>query len=229
MPSMSSPRLPLPMLLSLLLCAALPLSRARDDGPRASEEVQRTAQFSATGMLLVAARGMADPRFKRSVVLLVDHGRDGAIGLIVNHPLDATLADASPDFSGGASEHYHVHIGGPTMTDTMMFLVRSKTPLERARRVLPGLWLSGSRQTLQQLIDVEVAPEDLRIYVGHSGWRPGQLEGELAQGDWHLTRADASQVFAQDTAKVWPRLIDRWEPLGIMARGARLGRRPRPG
>ena len=86
---------------------------------------------------------------------------------------------------------------------------------------------SASRQTLEQLLDAQIKPDDLRVYVGHSDWRAGQLEGELAQGNWHLTQADNKLVFAKDAAKVWPRLINRWEPLGIMAGAAKSG--PVPG
>jgi putative transcriptional regulator len=216
-------------LLFFSLCALLPAGQAQESGAGDSRSRPVAPQGSAKGMLLVAARGMPDPRFKRAVILLVEHGREGALGFIVNHPLDATLADASPDFLGAASERYHVNIGGPSMMDTMMFLARSGAILERAELVLPGVWLSASRQTLEQVMDAQIRPEDLRVYVGHADWRAGQLEGELAQGNWHLTPADDKLVFAEDATKVWPRLINRWEPLGIMAGAARSGHTRRPG
>ncbi len=161
------------------------------------------------GVFLVAKRGMADPRFQRSVVLLLAHSDNGTLGLIINRPTDVPLSRVLPDLQAPDAERHALFFGGPVGMDVLIFLTRSGVPPEHARQVMNDVYFSVDRETLEQLLTKPKARSELRLYIGHSGWGPGQLAAEIARGDWLLTRADSATVFEKDLQTIWPQLIDR--------------------
>jgi putative transcriptional regulator len=161
------------------------------------------------GIFLVAKPGMTDPRFQRSVVLLLAHSDKGTLGLIINRPTDLPLSRVLPDLQAPDSERHALFFGGPVGMDMLIFLMRSGAPPEHARQVMTDVYFSVDRETLEQLLTKHKAASDLRLYIGHSGWAPGQLAAEIARGDWLLARADSATVFKKDLQTIWPELIDR--------------------
>ncbi len=99
----------------------------------------------------------------------------------------------------------------------MLFLVRSDATPERAEHVVGNVYFSGDRRTLETLLAEDTPPAQLHLYAGHAGWSAGQLDHELKRGDWHLVDADPQAVFAEDSDLLWHRLIERYEPAGILA------------
>jgi putative transcriptional regulator len=161
------------------------------------------------GIFLVAKPGMADPRFQRSVVLVLAHSDKGTLGLIINRSTDVPLSRVLPDLQAPDAERHALFFGGPVGMDILIFLVRSGAPPEHARHVMTDVYFSVDRETLEQLLTKHKARSELRLYIGHSGWGPGQLAAEIARGDWLLTRADSATVFEKDLQTIWPQLIDR--------------------
>ncbi len=161
------------------------------------------------GIFLVAKPGMADPRFQRSVVLLLAHSDNGTLGLIINRPTDVPLSRVLPDLQAPDTERHALFFGGPVGMDMLIFLMRSGVPPEHARQVMNDVYFSVDRETLEQLLTKRKARSELRMYIGHSGWGPGQLAAEIARGDWLLARADSATVFEKDLQTIWPQLIDR--------------------
>lgn len=172
-------------------------------------------QFSgmkpAVGRLLVADRGMRDPRFAKSVILLIRYEDKGALGLIVNKPSDTRLAELLPDAEELEGRDDPVYIGGPVARDGMMLMLRSEDPPEEANHVFADIYVSPSRDVLDRLI--AEGDSNFRTYVGYAGWAPGQLEGEIERGDWHVLPSDPEMVFAVEPNSVWDELIKQTEVL----------------
>ncbi|MDA2933112.1 YqgE/AlgH family protein [Acidobacteria bacterium AH-259-D05] len=175
------------------------------------------------GVFLVASNSLVDPRFRHSVVLLVSHGQEGTLGLIINRASEVPLSDVLPDLEGSGKELHVVFFGGPVGLDGLLFLTRSAEPPERATQVMADVYFSGDRELLQELIQRGKNANELRVYLGRSGWAPGQLEAEIARGSWQLVRGDAHTVFEKDLDDVWRDLI---EPLPTRRFIVRHGREP---
>lgn len=169
----------------------------------------------AKGMFLVAGRGMPDPRFRHTVLLLVRHDSRGTLGVVVNRPTRFPLSHLRPELAG---QERTVYYGGPVSPDVLLFLSRSKTMPPRTERVIDDIYAGGSRATLKELLAAGGGGERLRIYAGHAGWAVGQLEAELERGDWFLAPGDPAAVFSSDPDALWPRLIDALDPDGILVR-----------
>ena len=144
---------------------------------------------SLQGRLLVATPVLGDPNFAGSVVLVADHDADGAMGLILNRPLDVTVADAVPILQGFVHDGEPVHAGGPVQPEAVMAL---------------GDFVDGARSPSIAFGSVGFLPADAdetldpavvnraRVFAGYAGWGPGQLEGELE--DRKSTRLNSSHV-----------------------------------
>lgn len=163
----------------------------------------------AQGTFLVANPGMVDGNFAESVVLLLEHGADGAMGLIVNRPTQATLTRLLPDVGWLEGRPEVVFQGGPVGLEQVFILVRTASAPTPAEHVVSDIYATGSEEVLQALIERADPKEMFRVYAGYSGWAPGQLEGEIARGGWRLAPGDSSIVFEVPSRDVWPELIQR--------------------
>lgn len=164
------------------------------------------------GVFLVAKRSMPDPRFRETVVLLLAHGDGGTLGVIINRPTDIPFSEALPDLSDISEENHTLFFGGPVALDRLVFLMRAGTPPTPAEHVMADVYYSASRDVLEGLLKQSKGARELRMFVGHSGWSPGQLASEIARGDWLLVRADARTVFEKELDEIWPELIHESPP-----------------
>jgi putative transcriptional regulator len=165
------------------------------------------AQSPARGKFLVAARTLVDPNFSETVVLLVDHGEEGSWGLVINRPTAVPLSKLFPEEKALQKRDDHLFSGGPVSPGRFLLLVRSPRPPENSRPVFAEVHLASSPAVLRGP-DARVITE-FRAYAGYSGWAPGQLETEIARGDWYILTAEAAAVFAEDPALVWATLHTR--------------------
>lgn len=200
--------------------AFLPLVHADSSSAAIPKDEQRSPSrvVPQKGVFLVAKPSMRDPRFQRTVVLLLIHEKDGTLGLIINRPTEIPVTRVLPDLPVPAEdEHPHVlFFGGPVGMNILLFLVRTGDALEQAAHVMADVYYSADKDTLEQLLKEQRGTGQLRMYVGHSGWAPGQLAAEIARGDWLLVRADAQTIFKKDWDNVWPDLIERRPPPGLI-------------
>jgi putative transcriptional regulator len=167
------------------------------------------------GSLLVASREMPDSRFKNAVILLLEHGREGSLGLIVNRPTRIGLPEVLSELEGAAEQM--VFFGGPVAVHEPIFLVRG-APLSGSANHITGDWYwSDGRGVLGWLLDHAEPPEDWRVYLGHAGWAPGQLDVEVATGSWRLFQLDPGVLFQQDLNGLWEAFMKkpRWIMAGI--------------
>ncbi|HEX7087932.1 MAG TPA: YqgE/AlgH family protein [Vicinamibacterales bacterium] len=161
----------------------------------------------APGRILVSARHLPDPNFSDTVVLLVDYNEEGAMGLILNRRTDVPLARAFPLVSPAPDAKQRLYFGGPVAPDGVMALLRATSPQPDGREVLDNVHLIGQREPLESQIRAQTASDRFRVYVGYSGWGPGQLDREAAEGSWHVLPATADLVFDPDPDSLWDRQI----------------------
>ena len=161
------------------------------------------------GMLLVAKPGLVDPNFSRSVVLLLAHSDEGALGLVLNRPTASPVATALPDWAELATPPATVFVGGPVVEGTIC-LARLKS--EVAVPASGYLTLQGALGTVDLDADPSfVAPwiDCLRIFAGYAGWGAGQLEDEIAQDAWWVLPPADGDVFAAEPEALWKAVLRR--------------------
>ncbi|MDN5938231.1 MAG: YqgE/AlgH family protein [Salinisphaera sp.] len=167
------------------------------------------ANPSLRGTLLVAAPGSIGP-FAHTVVLIIDHGRDGTLGLVLNLPTKHTLRDALPEQLQHAQQDYRLFSGGPMQQGQLSLLLRSgqdEIP-EQMIQVTDELRYTRLTSSFDHIIATAPPRKSIRVFVGYCGWGPGQLAREIRQGAWLLTDADAEAILAADPATLWQRMLE---------------------
>lgn len=195
---------------------------ADSDPPRAGPA---PLDAPAKGVFLVASRDMPDPRFQRSVIVILHHGEEGTLGVIVNRPTDVLLSEAMPELEGAGQDHA-LFFGGPVAMETLLFVARSETPPEQVAHVIEDVYWSGNRTALEEMLASGKPDSELRVYFGRAGWSPGQLDAELTDGSWHLFQADSETLFDQDPANLWPLFMEPGGQGWIMVKAGRIASRP---
>jgi putative transcriptional regulator len=161
------------------------------------------------GKFLVANRKLKDPNFSETVVLLIDYHRHGAMGLVINRPTEMKLSKVFPEQEVLQDLIDTVHVGGPVARNQIFLLIRAENQPEGSLHIFDNIFVSSGKTMLQQMNDAKVRGEKFRVFVGYAGWAPGQLDGEISRGDWHVLRADARTIFDKAPSDVWPNLILR--------------------
>jgi putative transcriptional regulator len=160
----------------------------------------------AAGKFLVASRDLHDPNFRESVVLLTRYSPSGAMGLIVNRPTKLTVKRFVPT----ASAAQVVYFGGPVELGALLLLQAGES--KAGWKVLPGVYLVTDPDAIAETL-TGGNPKRVRAFAGYAGWGPGQLDGEMLSGSWHVFPGDAKLVFDADPESVWEKLIRRTELL----------------
>ena len=163
-------------------------------------ESQPQVALSAGGERLVS---------RETVVLVTQPQRGGPFGVIVNRPLNRRLEEALPQYETLKGKKDVVYFGGPVARQALVFVVRSAQPPPRAIRVLKDVYITVDREEIEGLLKRPDPTKALRVYAGHSGWAPGQLQNEIRRGGWHIVPADAETVFEKDAATIWHDLSKR--------------------
>lgn len=146
---------------------------------------------SLQGRFLIAAPQLMDPNFIRTVVLMLAHTPQGALGLVLNRLHPKTIRELWEQVSQGPCKvDRPLNAGGPVSGPVLALHRRSDYA---DAEVLPGLYYSAQREKLEQLLAEE--NQDVRLFLGHSGWAGGQLENELAQGAWLVLPASVELIF----------------------------------
>ena len=141
----------------------------------------------ARGCLLIAEPFMKDEHFKRAVVLLAEHNEEGTVGFILNRPLDITLRDVMADTGNCLLPLF---LGGPVQRDNLFFVHTLGHIIDESMPVSEGLWWGGNFETVKELAKRKELEEDqIRFFIGYSGWTNGQLEEEMKLNSWIVTKA----------------------------------------
>jgi len=158
----------------------------------------------APGMLLVASDTMADPRFRQTVILLVQHDRRGTTGLVLNRPVDRSSARLPRFLREVLPERFDLGLGGPVSPDTILVLLQAAQRPTHGWTILEHAQLLDLQGLASWLEERGGGSEHFRLFAGYAGWAPGQLQGELQRGDWTLLQADQKLIFATPAEKLWP-------------------------
>ena len=170
---------------------------------------------SLRGQLLVAGPALLDPNFHRTVVLLGEHGEDGAMGLVLNRVSEVTVADAVPPIADLVDDGDLVHVGGPVQPQAVVVLADFVEPQHAGALVLDTIgFLPGDVDDGNDLGELR----GVRVYAGYAGWSPGQLEQELDEQSWVVLPAQPSDVFTTAPEALWSAVLRRHGgALGILA------------
>lgn len=172
------------------------------------------------GMLLVAAPGMFSPDFARTVVLVVEHDHDHTLGVVLNKRSEMALANVIPEWAELAAKPRALYIGGPVSPNSALGLGVTGGHVELDGH--PNFTRLANRLVL---VNLQVQPEEVaheleavRIFGGYAEWAPGQLDEEIARGDWFVAPALPSDVVAAAGADLWGDVMRRQAmPLPLFA------------
>lgn len=163
-----------------------------------------------TGRLVVATPDLLDPNFARTVVFVLAHGEEGALGVVLNRPSEAEVDELLPAWAPVVSPPGRVFIGGPVSLDTVIGVARSAEP--DASPLLPFDSILGGITTVDlndspHAVDGEIS--GARLFAGSAGWSPGQLEAEIAENAWFVFDAHPDDLFTTGPDDLWRQVLRR--------------------
>jgi putative transcriptional regulator len=153
---------------------------------------------SLRGKLLIASPSMSDA-FRRAVVLVIEHGEEGAFGLVLNQPSESTVAEAISDLARTIDGELVIHVGGPVQPNAVTAIGEHIDPAASSRLVVGDVGM----------VDLDDPPElgRVRVFAGYAGWGPGQLDAELEAEAWIVGDPSADDVFAE--GDLWAEVLNR--------------------
>lgn len=194
------------------LVAALILALTWQPLQAARTGEEPAARRSLAGQLLVAEPGLGDPNFSHTVVLMIQHDAQGALGLVLNRPYGKVLASellrrlGMPD--PAATGEIVLHYGGPVQPEIGMVVHSADYALPDTRRVTGELSVTSSPEILRA-IGTGRGPRRAIALLGYAGWAPGQLESEIVTGAWFTIPADPDLVLGAEPGAKWPEAVRR--------------------
>lgn len=166
---------------------------------------------SYRGHFLVAGKHLRDSNFYKTVVLMVEHGPDGAMGLVTNRPSSVTVAHALSGHFNLPETDDVVFVGGPVEPSALFILHNGADLDETESPVMPGVFLGSSAEIFEEVVRAATTGGDVkfRIFSGCAGWAPGQLESEIARGDWYVLPASAELLCHEDPYDLYDLMLQR--------------------
>jgi putative transcriptional regulator len=160
---------------------------------------------STRGQLLIAGPGLLDANFFRTVVLVIAHSDEGALGLVLNRPSETTVGEAVSELDDLLEADGSVYVGGPVQTSALIVLAEFDDAEQAALIAFEdiGVLASGAAE------DGPPAVRRGRAFVGHAGWGPGQLDDELERGDWIVEPALREDAFTSTPDELWEAVLIR--------------------
>lgn len=191
--------------------AALSLAAVEPGAPPSAPQQAPSADPPA-GNLLIASSQLQDPRFYHAVVLLLRHDKDGAFGIVINHPLAeetiAKLLESTGEDAAGVEGTIRVFMGGPVQQD-LGFLIHSAEYNRAETMAVDGkVAMTASKDAVRD-IGQHKGPQNYLFALGYTGWGPGQLEGEIARNEWFSMVEDPALVFDEDRGALWDKALAR--------------------
>jgi putative transcriptional regulator len=162
---------------------------------------------SLRGHLLLGSPSLLDPNFRRSVVIVGEHGEDeGALGVILNRPTGVTVVDAAPTLAPLVADDDVVYAGGPVQPESVLVLAEVDDADAVDGFVVGDLGFLRGDADMEELATMT---RRARVFAGYAGWSPGQLEAEVESDDWIVVEARPGDVFAADDVDLWAEAVRR--------------------
>lgn len=161
---------------------------------------------STRGQLLIAEPALLDPNFTRTVVLVVEHGEEGALGLVLNRPTDTPVVQAAPELGDLGEPGAVIHAGGPV--EPLGLIVLAELEDTGATAILVhgnvGVLVAGAETE-----SLPAAVRGARVFAGHAGWGPGQLDAELEASGWIVEASACDDIFSAAPEELWGAVLTR--------------------
>lgn len=157
------------------------------------------------GKLLIAEPFLGDPNFERAVVLLCEHNEQGSFGLVLNQLSNLGLSDA---LEGVYNADMQLFVGGPVEYNTLHFIHRLGDLIPESVSLGHGIYWSGDFETVKSLINIgQIEEQNIRFFLGYSGWGAGQLQSELQKNSWIVRDANAELIFDSSVEQFWRKVL----------------------
>lgn len=157
------------------------------------------------GDLLVAEPFLGDPSFERTVIFLTEHNEEGTLGFVLNKPLEMTINQVLSDFPDFDAPVYY---GGPVQQSNIFYVHNKGHLLPGSTHIKEDIYWGGDIDDLRELVNVgTITPNDIRFFVGYSGWGDGQLASELKQRSWLVFESSPEIVFQSGNTEIWKQLL----------------------
>jgi putative transcriptional regulator len=168
---------------------------------------------SLRGNCLIAAKHLRDPNFYKTVVLLIEHGQHGAMGLVINRPSSILVCNAlAGHFSELPNFDDLVFVGGPVEPSALLILHNASELSGGDKPVIPEVYIGNSEHAFEEVVQ-RAARQDtglaFRVFSGCAGWAPGQLEGEIARGDWYSVAGSRDLIYHEDPYELYEMTLQR--------------------
>ena len=161
---------------------------------------------SLAGQLLLASPALVDPNFARTVVLVSLHSDEGAMGLVLNRPSSVAVSEAVPQLEQAVEAAEPVYVGGPVQPTSVVFLAEFLDPSPAGLLVLGRIGFPAPDTGLEELTEATARG---RVFAGYAGWGEGQLDAEIAHGDWIAQAALPEDVFTEAPEELWSAVLTR--------------------
>jgi putative transcriptional regulator len=163
--------------------------------------------------LLVATPALGDPNFERTVILMLEHADEGALGLVLNRPSDLEVDDPLPDWAALAAEPASVFVGGPVSRESVIALARRTDDADLDHEVFtPIVDGIGVLDLTSDAVTVGLSLHAVRVFAGYAGWERGQLEDEIDDGAWWVFDLDFDDVMTEAPGGLWRAVVGRQPP-----------------
>ena len=159
------------------------------------------------GRLLIAEPFMDDPYFKRSVVLLTEYSKDGSFGFMLNKPLELKINDVMEDFPPFDAPLF---MGGPVQSDSLFYIHTQGEVIENSMKITDNLYWSGNFEQLKQLVkDQQIFPNEIKFFIGYSGWDHEQLVDEIEEESWIIADLQSKNISELDEVDLWRNTLQK--------------------
>lgn len=168
-------------------------------------KVDEKHSIPAKGKALISEPFLSDSYFKRSIVLLTEHSPEGAVGFVLNKKVNMSVSEVVKDFPHIDSM---VSIGGPVSTNTLHYIHVLGDIIPNSVEILPDIYWGGDFEAVKEMIQLGmIKPNQIRFFLGYSGWTANQLEGELERNSWVVTQIQPNKVMDMNNNTLWQDML----------------------
>lgn len=161
----------------------------------------------AKGRVLIAEPFLQGPYFNRSIIIITEHSKEGSVGFVLNKSSDMYPDEVIEDLFNFKGELY---IGGPVASNTLHFIHSLGSLIPGAVKISETLYWGGDFNTVKYLINEKRIDESsIKFFAGYSGWSPGQLERELSENSWIVTKLDDAMIMSPHVDNIWKESMER--------------------
>jgi putative transcriptional regulator len=155
---------------------------------------------STRGKLIISNSSIIQDFFHKTIILMVDHDKDGAFGLVLNKPTDQTLESLIKNLPTTEHSERYVYNGGPVDSMFVTIVHNKKSSKDPGVEIIPGVYMARSYDTLVEVL--ESADSKFRVFQGYAGWTSGQLESEFEKLSWVMSDVSQENIFEEDEAEI---------------------------